>query len=113
MSTKSLREHEGYLMMDHRQSAPVPDSIVIANGLPAGAGRGLFESATYTCSHCQTVVILNPDRKRERSYCRGCNHLICDPCAAIRAQTLTCKTFEQVIDEALTQVAVDQQIKEI
>jgi len=99
---KHLKDQEGYLMIDNR-NAPVPDEIVVAQGLPIGAGRGMQEFATYTCSHCQRVVVLNPERQRERAYCRGCHHLICDPCAAIRAQTLTCRTFEQVIDETLSQ----------
>lgn len=89
-------------MMDHRQTAPVPDEIVIASGLPQGAGVGLFEAPSYTCKHCQRVVIMNPNRTRERTYCRGCDHLICDECAAVKAKTLTCRTFEQVIDELLT-----------
>lgn len=85
----SLRNHEGYLQIDHRNSPGI-------EGLPS-----LFEAATYTCKHCQRVVVKNPDRQRERAYCRGCDHLICDPCAAIKAQTLTCRTFDQVIDELL------------
>jgi hypothetical protein len=95
---KSLRDHEGYLIMDHSQTEGVPDEVVVRLGLPAGAGKGVFETATFTCSHCQTVVIINPDRKRQRAYCRGCNHLLCDPCGAERALTGVCRTFEQKID---------------
>jgi hypothetical protein len=98
----SLRSHEGYLLIDHRNSPGVPDAIVQPLGLPLGAGRGVFEAATYTCKHCQRIVVMNPDRKRERAYCRGCDHLICDPCGAERARTLQCRTFEQVIDQILT-----------
>lgn len=86
----SLRNHEGELLIDHRNSPGIP-------GLPQ-----IFEAPTYTCKHCQRIVVMNPDRKRERAYCRGCDHLICDPCAAIKAQTMTCRTFDQVIDEILT-----------
>ena len=70
----SLRRHEGYLLIDHRVSPGVP-----AGPDPAlvGAGR-LFESATITCSHCQAVVILNPDRSRPRHYCAKCDHYVCD-----------------------------------
>ena len=87
---KSLRDQEGYLIIDHRASPGMP-------GLPP-----LLEAPTYTCRHCQRIVVMNPDRKRERAFCRGCNHRICDPCAAIKAQTLTCRTFDQVADEYLT-----------
>jgi hypothetical protein len=99
----SKRSHEGYFMLDHSQTSSVPDELVIAAGLPAGAGKGLFEAATYTCSHCQAVVVINPKRNRERAYCRGCDHYICDGCGAIRAQTGVCKTFRQVVDEILAQ----------
>lgn len=97
------RNKEGYFMLDHSQTIGLPDEVVLRAGLPAGAGRGLFETSTYTCSHCQAVVIQNPDRKRERAYCRGCDHLICDGCGAIRAKTFACKTFKQVVDELMAQ----------
>ncbi len=88
-------------MMDHRHAEPVPDEAIRQAGLPDGAGRGLFEAPSFTCSHCNRVVIMNPDRKRERAYCRGCDHLICDECGAKRAATGECKTFKQVVDEFL------------
>jgi hypothetical protein len=97
----SLRSHEGYFLLDHRQTQAVPDEIVVPMGLPPGAGRGLFEAPTYTCSHCQTVVVMNPNRQRERAYCRGCDHRICDNCGAARAAGAPCKTMKQVIDEIL------------
>lgn len=97
----SLRSHEGYFLADHRDSPGVPDAIVVAEGMPVGAGRGLFEAPTYTCSHCQAIVILNPKRNRDRAYCRGCDHYICDRCGAERARTGICKPFKQLIDETL------------
>lgn len=84
---RHLKDQEGYLLIDNRAS-----------------GGGVQEDRTYTCSHCQAIVVLNSERQRERAYCRGCNHRICDGCAAIRAQTLTCKTYEQVIDESLNKL---------
>ena len=100
---KSLRDNEGYFLLDHSQTQGVPEELVIASGLPPGAGRGLFEAPTFTCSHCQAVVVLNPARNRERAYCRGCDHQICDACGVLRANGAKCKTFKQVIDEALDQ----------
>lgn len=96
---RRLRDLEGYFMMDHRQTAPVADELVHAAGLPIGAGRGLFEAPTYTCSHCNRVVVMNPNRTRERAYCKGCDHYICDECGARRAATGVCKTMAQVMDE--------------
>lgn len=95
------RDKEGYFLLDHTQAEGMPDELVIAAGLPPGAGRGLFEAPTYTCSHCNAIVVLNPNRQRERVYCRGCDHNICDGCGVIRAQTLQCRTFKQVVDEIL------------
>lgn len=100
--SKSLRDQEGYFMLDHRAAASVPDSLVKAAGLPAGAGIGLFEAPTFTCRHCQRVVVMNPNRTRERHYCRGCDHLICDNCAAVKAATQECRTFDQLVDKLLS-----------
>ena len=100
--SKSLKNQEGYFMLDHRQTAPVPDELVIAAGLPAGTGRGLFETPSFTCKHCQRVVVMNPNRQQERHYCKGCDHLICDGCAAIKSVTKVCRTFDQLVDSLLT-----------
>lgn len=97
------RDKEGVYTLDHSQTQGIPDATVMALGLPPGAGQGLFEAPTYTCSHCQFVVVLNPKRNRDRAYCRGCDHLICDACGVVRAKTFACKTFKQVVDEILTQ----------
>lgn len=98
---RSIRNLEGYLLIDHRNSPGVPADLLLRAGLPLEAGRGLYESACYTCSHCQRIVWLNPQRTREREYCRGCQKIICDPCAAERAITLECRTFQQKLDKAL------------
>lgn len=80
-----MRKREGFLFIDDRNS-----------------GGALLEAATFTCRHCDALVVKNPDRTRERHYCRGCDSIICDNCAAIRAQTLTCRPIEQLIDQCLT-----------
>lgn len=95
------RDKEGYFMLDHSQTQGLSDAFVTSAGLPAGAGIGLFEAPTYTCTHCQAVVVLNPKRNRDRAYCTGCDHYICDNCGAIRAQTGKCRTFRQLVDEAM------------
>jgi hypothetical protein len=92
-------------MLDHRNAGgDVPDDVAMAAGLPAGAGHGLYESATYTCSHCQYVVIIEPSRTRERAYCKKCDHRICDGCGIELARTGNCRPYTQVIDEYINQV---------
>jgi len=71
----------GFLMVDNR----------LADG-------GLHEADTSTCSHCQRIVVLNPDRTRERGYCRKCDHYICDQCVGIMHVTLTCTPIAEVFD---------------
>lgn len=96
----SKRSHEGYLLIDNRGTPGIPAEMMVASGLPANAGVGLFEAPSYTCSHCTAVVILNPDRARERAYCTGCDHYICDGCGVRRAAMGgQCKTFKQLVEE--------------
>lgn len=97
----SKRSHEGYLLLDHRGTAGVSDADMVAMGLPAGSGKGLYESATYTCKHCQFTVLIEPKRTRERAYCRGCDHYICDACGVIRARTGACATIDRKVDELM------------
>lgn len=53
------------------------------------------------CSHCRGMVILNPDRTRERAYCFKCGQYICDGCAAILHATLVCEPMEKKIEQTL------------
>ena len=97
-----LRDQEGYLMMDHRHAGgTVSDMYLQSVDLPLGAGRGLFECATYTCHHCQYVVVIEPKRTRERAYCKKCEHRLCDGCGAELARTGICRPYRQVIDDYL------------
>src|SRR4051812_10704148 len=95
----SKRSHEGYLLIDHRNSPGIPDEAAVKAGLPVGAGRGIYESATYTCSHCQTIVVINPLRTRAREWCAKCDHYLCDRCAKAMSVTGECLTFQRVINE--------------
>ena len=100
---RSLRRHEGYLLMDNRESPGVSDAMLrtVSPPLPPGAGGGIFEAPTITCSHCQRVVILNPLRTRDRTYCRKCDHYVCDDCGLVLSQSGICRPFAQIIDEAM------------
>ncbi len=101
MSNSKLSK-DGYLMIDHRATyMPVPEDVLRQCNLPPQAGKGLFETRTYTCSHCEYIVIMNPERTRERAYCRGCDSYICDACGAKRALDFTCKTYKQIADELM------------
>lgn len=76
---------EGWLMIDNRC-----------------AGLGIFESATYTCSHCDRIIMKHADRTRERGFCRKCDSYICDKCEAVRVATGgECKTFKQIGEEIM------------
>ena len=37
-----------------------------------------LEMPSFTCCHCNRVVILNPERQRPRNTCRKCMALTCD-----------------------------------
>jgi hypothetical protein len=79
---------EGYLLIDNRCS-----------------GQGLIEAQTYTCSHCEAIVVKHPLRTRERHMCRKCDRHICDNCAAVMARTLECRPMAKIIDEVLNAAA--------
>lgn len=51
----------GYLFLDQRAT-----------------GEGVQEFNTLTCSHCNRVVVLNPQRVRARGYCQKCHAYVCD-----------------------------------
>lgn len=85
----------GYFIIDQR-----------AAGIPVFGGNSpLFEADTYTCTHCNAVVILNLARTRERYRCSGCSHHICDNCAAKRVAGGPCVTMAQLADEIRNQRA--------
>ena len=83
MTRHSIRSTEGYLIIDHRASPGLPADIYqrmgikVPPGMKVGEGQ-LTEIATMTCCHCNAIVILNPQRTRDRSYCRSCDGYICD-----------------------------------
>jgi hypothetical protein len=92
------------LYIDSR-NGPLSKEALEWGGLPPEAAKGVFEAPTYTCSHCQVVVVLNPKRSRERAYCRRCDHYICDACGALRGLGQPCVTYKQIVDEALEATA--------
>ena len=111
---KSKRQNEGYLMIDHSGSPGIgPQEIkLIDSDLPVGIGRAKFEAPTYTCSHCQRVVVMNPLRQRERGYCRNCDHYVCDECNIVRVATGECRTFWAKVEEQ-AEAEIINRVKEI
>lgn len=101
----SLRDKEGYLMIDHRQSPGIPADMARQIGLdPKLCGEGkLLEAATLTCSHCKSVVMKNPLRQRARANCLKCSHYICDFCdMASKHPDYKHLPFEKFVDIAQT-----------
>ncbi len=102
--SQSKRSHEGVIMLDHRYSPGISDQALhnankTSNAkLPIGAGTGMFEAATFSCSHCPNVVYIHPLRNRPRGYCRKCDHYICDSCNAKYAMNFVCLTYKQQVD---------------
>jgi len=101
---KSLKRHEGWLMIDHRAGAGLPEHIARLSGYdPKECGEGqVFESATITCIHCGNVYVKNKLRTRARGYCKHCDHYICDSCDALRSlPNYIHKTFRQIVEESI------------
>lgn len=103
--SKSLKRHEGYLVIDHSASPGIPADVARLIGLdPAAVAEGkVLEAATLTCKHCSNVWKKNQYRIRPRAYCRKCDHYICDACDAEAARSdyvHRCK--EEILDAAMT-----------
>lgn len=104
---KTIRELEGELLIDHRNSPGVPAELLHAAGLPTEAGRGVYEAPIYTCGHCQAgvFVVVTAFGGREKRYvCGGCKHVLCDACAKQKSLTGICTPFEAKIDAYLESV---------
>jgi len=99
----SKRELEGYVKIDHRNSPGLSPAERLAAGLPVampiGAGE-MLEAPTFTCSHCQKIVVINPNRQSERAYCSKCDHYVCNGCGAVmKAPGYVHRSWRQLIDE--------------
>jgi hypothetical protein len=95
----SRRSNEGYVCIDHTES-PGFDGKTAALGARLSlqkfiGGGQKFEAATNTCSHCEKVVVQNPNRTRPRGHCSQCDRFICDPCSADFYLTSECRCWEK------------------
>ena len=107
----SKRRHEGWLMVDHRNSPGVPFNPALVGKPPAliVPHSQMLESATVTCSHCNVVVVLNPQRTRERGYCPKCDHYVCDSPLCNRDCTPFAALADKVQEQALRNLADENQ----
>lgn len=82
-----MRNDEPYLLLDTGMF--VPRILRATKQLPC-----------YVCPHCRCSVMLNPERRRERAYCKTCERTICDDCADRRARGLDvgCGSWRDQID---------------
>lgn len=83
-----LTQDDGEIMVDHRGSPGITAEHARSIGMDGVAmGEGTYVHApTLGCVHCGSVQLVNPNRMRERPYCRTCDHYICDVCDPIRRE---------------------------
>jgi len=103
MKTK-LRQM-GELLIENRH-APPPDQryiervgkatgkLIIAPPMP------VYETRTFTCSHCHGIVIYRPQRNPH--WCWGCDHYICSKCEVVR-KIKGCMPLNKVLDQMQTE----------
>jgi hypothetical protein len=100
---RTERSEEGWLLIENK-FAPGPSAEDLAKwGKPEApvVGVGItYESATYTCSHCHTIVILNPNRSRPRNKCMKCFKRICDNPIC----NMDCKPLVELFDDLRNQL---------
>ena len=56
------------------------------------------EFNTLTCVHCNIIVVLNKERKRDRNWCHRCNAYVCDNLVCITE----CNPIQEGIELALS-----------
>jgi hypothetical protein len=92
-----LKQH-GYFFLDHRNSPGF--TAQEAQVLARPVGSTVFEADTLFCKHCHTHVVKHPNRTREREFCRGCMHYVCDGCAwEMRQPGYLHAPFEKIVDD--------------
>lgn len=69
--------------------------VVAPDGTLASVREMNFD--VMTCAHCNRGVMLNPERKRARGWCRRCDNYVCD-FAVCRAE---CNPIIQGLELAL------------
>lgn len=90
--TSRIGAHRGHLVIDNRAA---PSSPAAPGFMPGVGGGELFEADTYTCAHCQRIIIMHPQRTRPREVCFRCMAVVCDTAAC----QLDCLPFKKLFEE--------------
>jgi len=104
---KNLNSHTGYLQIDHSNSPGIraEDIPVRLRGITPIVGEGeVKEFDTKNCTHCESNIVLNPLRTRNREICPHCHHYICDRCYQILKATGQCIPFKKIVDKLFDSV---------
>ncbi len=103
----SKTELEGYLEIDHRESPGfTPEQAKEARwGKTMPVGSKQFKLVTYKCCGCEAMIVVRPERTRERTWCRACDAFMCDGCAWALKITGNHKPMQQIIDEFMRKAA--------
>jgi hypothetical protein len=111
MAFHSKRAVEGCLLIDHRDSPGTTVENCLATGIDPSASplvpKGqMLETPTFSCKHCQRIVILDMHRRylvsgKPVAYCPHCDHNVCDNpgCRLMASGLVPHKTMQQVFDE--------------
>lgn len=94
----SLGRQQGYLLVDHSNSPGIPEDLArkwAAQGSVVKPGSTVLEADSYTCAHCQFIIVKNPKRLRPREVCRKCMAVVCDRASCV----LECQPFEMLIEK--------------
>lgn len=98
---RSKRSLEGEIFIDHSSSPGLTLEQVGHFDAPAVPKGEIYESAIVICGHCQAVIVLNPQRTRDRGWCAKGDHYMCDDCTEVMHRTLECRSFERLKDTVL------------
>lgn len=70
--------------------------LLLSGGDARGDGPDI-ERDTFSCAHCNAVVVVEPLTIPE-GFCLACQKHVCDPCKAILARTQKCVPFERRLE---------------
>lgn len=94
----SLSRQGGYLIIDSSNSPGIPPKLAAewsARGIAVAGPGQTVEMDSWTCNHCNAVVLKNPARQRPREVCRQCMRVVCDRCVGV------CQPFDMIAERVL------------
>lgn len=96
----SISRTAGYLLIDNSNSPGIPEDLAAKwakQGTVVAPGSTKLEAATYTCPHCNAIIVIRPERTRPREICRKCMAIVCDRASCV----LECQPFDKLVDLVL------------